>query len=766
MLPNWDADPADAAKNDQSFATASDLSLNTSVHRRGSLLSSMALGTLGIGNLAQRGSKIETSGAPLHPSSSSRASSASQPSSSRSVTSTVSSGSRNSNSVQMVNDDLPNAYFSTLDDAPPASSYIGEQHFWDNQKSRLQATDQQLAVSSAMNPNRGSPGSAIKDKRRKKKKKASERSGTGSSAMNSNSRRNASSAAAPPTPSTTNPSHSSSSMLSTSPIETTGGRDSTLNTTANNNENRPPNSSSSTRAAPRPAPSPSSSPRKVQPPAPEAPAHGSISFGMPERFSTHRRERSEMSGAAEVEEVGCEDFVSFLTSGLEQMIASIEALVISEQSTAAVIYRDKPLTTTSTTSTVAPTHYDPAAITRLRNFASSYLTGGGGGVGGELLFGRSTMRRKANSVPGGRLGRSLGDLRNVTVDVINNALNLCEAARRGAAIERRQCKKHLQKIQAQAKTHAKKLLREERGKRKKLEGEKKTMREDMMEEMEGSVNDKCVGYEVRLKETEDEMRTLSMENSYLKNEMEKKREESENAVEYAKYRAKADADASSGETVKRLEAEIERLKRDVEDGRRAAEGRVREIQEKERERTRGEVERSKDRCEELASKLRESEARREENERNARRVLGEEVAKLRKKHEDAVDGFRKENFDVNSNAGETVKRERESFKSQIEMLRSEHAQEMDTMRAALELTKSEGRERERIGREEEARKVGREEREQIRALTMAHEAEMRRAGKEVVRLQKLLRKKGVSDGGGGDGFVQAQVESLRMDREE
>jgi hypothetical protein len=45
---------------------------------------------------------------------------------------------------------------------------------------------------------------------------------------------------------------------------------------------------------------------------------------MPERFSTHRRERSEMSGAAEVEEVGCEDFVSFLTSGLEQMIASIE----------------------------------------------------------------------------------------------------------------------------------------------------------------------------------------------------------------------------------------------------------------------------------------------------------------------------------------------------------------------------------------------------------------------------------------------------------
>ena len=320
MLPNWDANPADASKNDQSFATASDLSLNTSVHRRGSLLSSMALGTLGIGNLGQRESKTEASGAPLHPSSSSRASSASQRSSSRSVTSTVSAGSTNSNSIQMVNDDLPNAYFSTLDDAPPASSYIGEQHFWDNQKSRLQATDQQLAVSSAMNPNRRRQGSAIKDKRKNHKKKVLERSGVGSSATNS--KMNSSSAAVPPTPSTSNPSNSSS-MLSTSPIETTGGRDSALNTTTNNNENHPPNATASSRATLRPAPSPSSSPRKVQPPAPEAPAHSSISFGMPERFSTQRRERSDISGGAE-EEGGCEEFVSFMTSGLEQIIASIE----------------------------------------------------------------------------------------------------------------------------------------------------------------------------------------------------------------------------------------------------------------------------------------------------------------------------------------------------------------------------------------------------------------------------------------------------------
>lgn len=360
--------------------------------------------------------------------------------------------------------------------------------------------------------------------------------------------------------------------------------------------------------------------------------------------------------------------MKFLTSGLEQTIASIEALVISEQSTAAIVYRDKPLTTTSTTNSVNPTHYDPAAITRLRNFASSYLMGSNGGSG-ELSFGRSTGRKRANAIPSGPLGRGLGEMRGAMVDVINNALNLCEAARRGAAIERRQCRKHLQRMQGQAKMHAKKLLKEERAKRKKLEGEKKNMREGIVSEMEGSVNDRCVGYEVRIGEMEDEMRTLEMENSYLKNEMERKREEGDNAVEYARYRAKADAEAGKEEVIRRLEGDIERMKMEEEEGRRGAEERMREIREKERERAKRDLEEMGRRCEELARKLRESEGRREENERNARRVLGEEVAKLRKKHEDAVEGFRKETYDVNSNAGETVKREREVLKQQIEELR-------------------------------------------------------------------------------------------------
>ena len=152
MLPTWESDPVEAAKNDQSFATASDLSVNASLHRRGSLLSSLALGTnFGLGSNRQSESKQNTSGFPprsFHPG---QSSSNSQRSSSRSVTSTVSSGSHNSNTSIGVNDgDLGNAYFSTIADDPPASSYIGEQHFWDNQKSRLQATDQQLAVTNAI----------------------------------------------------------------------------------------------------------------------------------------------------------------------------------------------------------------------------------------------------------------------------------------------------------------------------------------------------------------------------------------------------------------------------------------------------------------------------------------------------------------------------------------------------------------------------------------------------------------------------------------
>ena len=69
-----------------------------------------------------------------------------------------------------------------------------------------------------------------------------------------------------------------------------------------------------------------------------------------------------------------------------------------------------------------------------------------------------------------------------------------------------------------------------------------------------------------------------------------------------------------------------------------------------------------------------------------------------------------------------------------------------------QLLKAEGRDNVREARHEAEARAGREARDQIRALTASHEAEMRRAGKEVVRLQKLLKRKGVSGGLPGDEF--------------
>ena len=136
------------------------------------------------------------------------------------------------------------------------------------------------------------------------------------------------------------------------------------------------------------------------------------------------------------------DFVDFVVAGLEQTISSIEALVVSEQSTAAIVYRDKPLVPNQTNSSniIQPPAYDPAAITRLKNFVSSYLMGHNPLGDGHLSFGRSSSRKNKREPPPGELGRSLGELRTLVVDTLANSLNLCEAARRGATVERRQCR--------------------------------------------------------------------------------------------------------------------------------------------------------------------------------------------------------------------------------------------------------------------------------------------------------------------------------------
>ena len=178
----------------------------------------------------------------------------------------------------------------------------------------------------------------------------------------------------------------------------------------------------------------------------------------------------------------------------------------------------------------------------------------------ELRFGRNTVRKKAWEIPRGDLGRGLGDLRNVIVDVITNALNLSEAARRSAAIERRQSTAHLKKMQRQAASYSRKMSTLERSKRKKLERENKDIQRKAVAETEAAVKDRCVAYEAKCTELDDQVRTLQMEVSFLKAEAEKKSEEHANAMEYAHYRARSDAESTSQEVIEQLKNELARHK--------------------------------------------------------------------------------------------------------------------------------------------------------------------------------------------------------------
>ena len=111
---------------------------------------------------------------------------------------------------------------------------------------------------------------------------------------------------------------------------------------------------------------------------------------------------------------------------------------------------------------------------------------------------------------------------------------------------------------------------------------------------------------------------------------------------------------------------------------------------------------------------------------------------------------------MNSQASSTIEHERKLHRDSMERLRSEHAKEVDSLRAGLELVRVEAKEEVKQASLEAESRAARDARDQIRALAASHEAELRRAGKEVVRLQKLLKKKGLS-AGVGDEFAVSSV---------
>ena len=83
----------------------------------------------------------------------------------------------------------------------------------------------------------------------------------------------------------------------------------------------------------------------------------------------------------------------------------------------------------------------------------------------------------------------------------------------------------------------------------------------------------------------------------------------------------------------------------------------------------------------------------------------------------------------------TIAEQKKFHDDMLEKVRGEFAQEIDSLKAALELARGEGRDNVRLARSEAEGRSQRETMDAVRALTTAHEAEMRRAGKEVVRLQ-------------------------------
>ena len=99
---------------------------------------------------------------------------------------------------------------------------------------------------------------------------------------------------------------------------------------------------------------------------------------------------------------------------------------------------------------------------------------------------------------------------------------------------------------------ARKLGHAERAKRKKLEKENKALHKNLANDLEETIRDRCVAYETRCGALTDEISTLKMELSYMKNEAEKRETEHANALEYARYRATTDADSNKQSEVDAL----------------------------------------------------------------------------------------------------------------------------------------------------------------------------------------------------------------------
>jgi len=106
---------------------------------------------------------------------------------------------------------------------------------------------------------------------------------------------------------------------------------------------------------------------------------------------------------------------------------------------------------------------------------------------------------------------------------------------------------------------------------------------------------------------------------------------------------------------------------------------------------------------------------------------------LRRNHNDAVSAFRRTTFDEKALASRSVTEASTEFARKIEEVKREGGRQIETLKEALEVVKREGREEVEREREEVRNRGEREGREQVRALTMAHEAEV----SEVLRHDKV-----------------------------
>ena len=383
---------------------------------------------------------------------------------------------------------------------------------------------------------------------------------------------------------------------------------------------------------------------------------------------------------------------------------------------------------------------------------------GGGEYGADLS--EFDLPLLGEEVAGGEIDANLELIRKSAIEFVRCSLVALECVGEELGRIKREGALHLSDVRNRSGVVAGKIAKAEKERRKALEGKIKRMKRDREREVEEEVGRRTREGDDERDKLREELSALKVEGGYLRGELERMKEEREKELDYAKYRGASDARDEITTKCKALEEENGRLGKELSEARKVRGEESQRAREKGREEAKAEIEKLGGILRKMEVKLRESEARRIEQEHRTKSLLREEVEKLRKNHEDAVGDFRSRTSDAREEAKVIVEGARKEYEERFAQMREDSARQIRTLKEALEVVKMEKRDEVERARGDVEQRMGKEGREQIKALRMAHEAEVRRAGREIVRLQKLLRRRE-----GGDMIVEKEIGGVRTDKD-